>query len=124
ASLSESQLRSHLKLVANSFYDEEVQQRDVRELVRAYSPFGFIYQPQVNDPAYLRIEPRKVFRKDTAKVEIIYDISEGRSFHVGQILIRGNSKTQDKVILHELRMAPGQLYDSGEIQDATDRLRG
>jgi outer membrane protein assembly complex protein YaeT len=123
ASLSEAQLRSHLRLLESSYYDDDVLQHDVRELVRAYSPFGYIYQPQINDPAYLRIEARKVFRKDAAKVEIIYDISEGRPFHIGQILVRGNTKTQDKVVLREMRMAPGALYNSGEIQDALDRLR-
>src|SRR5207249_1324873 len=123
ASLSESQLRSHLKLLEHAYYDEEVLQRDVREMVRAYSPFGFIYQPQSNDPSYLRIEPRKIYRKNAAQVDLVYDISEGRPFHVGQILVRGNTKTQDKVVLRELRLAPGDLYNSGEIQDAQDRLR-
>jgi outer membrane protein assembly complex protein YaeT len=123
ASLSEQQLRSNLSLREGAYFDEDVQQRDIRELVRAYSPFGFIYQPQINDPAYLKIDARRVYRKDATKVEIIYDISEGRPFHVGQVLVRGNTKTQDKVILREMRIVPGNLYDSGEIQDAVDRLR-
>ncbi len=50
--------------------------------------------------------------------------AKARQFRQGRILIKGNSKTQDKVILRELHMRPGQQYDSSEIQDAEDRLRG
>jgi outer membrane protein insertion porin family len=124
ATLSEAQIRSHLKLLEGQFYSQDILQRDVREMVRAYSPFGFIYQPQSNDPAYLRIKPETVFRKDVGKVDLVYNISEGRSFHIGRILVRGNSKTQDKVVLREMRVSPGQLYNSGAIQDAVDRLKG
>jgi outer membrane protein insertion porin family len=33
-------------------------------------------------------------------------------------------RTQDKVILRDLRLSPGDVYDSGKVQDATERLRG
>jgi outer membrane protein insertion porin family len=122
-SLSERDLRRNLKLTEGAYYDYDVQQRDLREIVRAYSPFGFIYQPQSNDPSYLRIEPQRVLRKEAGKIDLVYEISEGRPFHIGQVLIRGNSKTQDKVIQRELRFQPGDLYNSGEVQDAMDRLR-
>jgi len=120
----EADLRANLKLVEGRPYDNEVLQRDVREMVRAYSPFGFIYQPQTNNPDYLRIDTKNIFRKEPGKVELVYDISEGKPFHLGPIHIKGNSKTQDKVILREMRVSPGQMYNSAELQDAADRLRG
>jgi outer membrane protein assembly complex protein YaeT len=132
SSVSDSQLRANLKLTEGHAFDNDVLQRDVREVVRAYSPFGFIYQPDSNDPTYLHIgDPRdpdgpvkKVFHQEAGKVDLVYDISEGKSYHVGQILVRQNSKTQDKVVLRELRVVPGQLYNSGELQDAEERLHG
>ena len=57
-------------------------------------------------------------------MRLVYEISEGKQFRQGRILIRGNSKTQDKVILREMHLRPGQVYDSSEVQDAQDRLRG
>lgn len=127
-SLSEAELRKNMKMTEGRFFDNDVAQRDVREIVRAYSPFGFIYQPGSRDPAYLRIgqgeqSVRYVFQRESGKVDLFYDISEGKPFHVGRIHVRGNTKTQDKVILRELRIVPGQLYNAGELQDATDRLR-
>jgi len=128
STLSETDLRANLKLVEGRPFDNDVLQRDVREVVRAYSPFGFIYQPQSTDPNYLRLgsgeTPVKlIFQRDASKVDLIYDISEGKPFRVGRILVRGNTKTQDKVVLRELRTAPGQLYNSGELRDAEDRLK-
>jgi outer membrane protein insertion porin family len=124
SSVDDSVLRQNLKLTAGLNFDAETLQRDVREIVRAYSPYGFIYEPEQRNPDYLHISPKTVFHKDAGKVEIVYDISEGQRFKLGRILVKGNWKTQDKVILREIRVAPGQTYNSGEIADATDRLRG
>ena len=128
STISEDELRKNLKMVEGRPFDNDVLQRDVREVVRAYSPLGYIYQPQSTDPNYLRIgqgdNPVKlVFQRDAGKVDLVYDISEGKPFRVGRILVRGNSKTQDKVVLRELRVSPGQLYNSGELRDAEDRLK-
>ncbi len=129
SALSDVELRSKIKMVEGEQYDEDVLRRDVREMIRAYSPFGFIYQAQSTDPNYFQIgsasEPvKRVFRREAGTVELVYDIREGKPFKLGRILVKGNSRTQDKVILREMKMAPGQLYDSGAVQDATDRLRG
>jgi outer membrane protein insertion porin family len=43
--------------------------------------------------------------------------------YIRRIRVRGNEKIQEKVFLREMRVAPGQLYNSGEIQDAQDRIR-
>lgn len=124
ANVDEVKLREEMKIVEGMPYDEELIQRDVRKMVRDYSPLGYIYQPGSNDPDYLKIEPRPVFRTQPGRVELVYDITEGKPFRIGQILPRGNTRTQDKVILRELRLAPGEMYDSGKMQDAVERLRG
>ncbi len=126
-SLSDAQLRQGLKMTAGVPYDNDLQQRDVRQLVRNYSPLGFIYQPAqlgAPNPDYLQINPQLVYRKDAGKVDVVYQISEGKAFHVGRIIVKGNEHTQEKVVLRELRVQPGDLYNSGELQNAQDRLKG
>ncbi len=123
SAVPEATLRNQLKLVEGMGYDSDLVERDTRKFVRDYSPLGFIFQPGAQDPAYLRIDAKPVFRLEPGTVELVYEISEGKPFRIGQILPRGNTRTQDKVLLRELRVAPGQLYDSGRIQDATERLR-
>lgn len=121
--LTEEQLRARMKLLEGRPYDAELLQRDVRGIVRAYSPFGYIYQPNSRDPDYLRVEARPVFRREEGKVELVYQISEGKPFRVGRIIPKGNVRSQEKLILREMRFAPGELYDAGEVADAADRLR-
>lgn len=124
-SLPEADLRARMKLLEGQPFDRSVQQRDIREIVRAYSPFGFIYRPPGRgmNPEYLHVQAKEVFSRDPGTVDLVYDISEGRPFRLGRILVKGNSRTQDKIVLREMRVSPGQMYDSGALQDATERLR-
>ena len=131
ASVGEAELRKNLKLLEGEPFDNEVLQRDVRQVVKAYSPYGFIYQPGAPDPDYLRIgNPGRnpfvvdtVFRREAGRVELVYDISEGKPFRTGRIVVKGNTKVQDKVVLREMRVRPGELYNAGELQDASERIR-
>lgn len=127
-SVMEDTFRKSIRDVEGVPYDKDVIDNDVREMVKDYSKAGgFIYQEQPGipgNPEYLHIDPQTFFEKDVGKVRLVYEISEGKQFRQGRILIKGNSKTQDKVILRELHLRPGQVYNSSEIQDAQDRLRG
>lgn len=124
SAVAEAKLRENMRLVEGMGYDGDLVERDTRKFVRDYSPLGFIYQPGAQDPDYLRIDAKPVFKLEPGRVELVYEIDEGKPFRIGQILPRGNTRTQDKVILRELRVSPGELYDSGKIQDANERLRG
>ncbi len=133
--LSEAQLRQNMNLVEGKYFDADVMQRDVREMVKAYSPLGYIYDPQEIDPArnadYLKIgNPNQpyaatlVYHMQPGTVDLVYNISEGKPFRIGRIIPKGNSRSQDKLVLRDMHVSPGQLYNSGEIADAMDRLQG
>jgi outer membrane protein insertion porin family len=122
--VSERGLRKDLKMVEGVSYDQDVVQRDVRQMVRDYSPFGYIYDDNATDPSYLRIEPHTVFSSVPGHMVLEYDISEGKPFRLGRVIVKGNTRTMDKVVLREMHVSPGALYNSGEIQDAVERLKG
>ena len=93
-------------------------QRDIREIVRAYSPFGFIYQPRL---AATRTTcgstPGTVFRREAGKVELVYDdLAKASRSASGGSSSRATRETQDKVVLREMRIAPGQLYNSARCR--------
>ncbi len=123
-SLTEQQLRTGLKLVEGVPYDTELMQRDIRRLVKDYGPTGQIYLPQTQDPEYLQIEAKPVFGREPGSLELRYSVREGRPFRIGNILVRGNSRTQEKVVLREMRIAPGEKYDSSRVEEAQRRLQG
>ncbi|MEZ0265680.1 MAG: outer membrane protein assembly factor [Phycisphaerae bacterium] len=127
ASVPEAEIRKQIKLVEGRFWDTDALKRDVRLIVKAYSPLGFIYQPNEQDPAvarnYLQIRPEPVLRREAGTVGLVYEISEGKPYRVDRVRVRGNERVQDKVFLRELRVVPGQLYNAGELQDAVDRMK-
>ena len=129
--ISDIALRKNLNLTEGKTFDDEILQRDIKEVVKAYSPLGYIYDPRSPDPNYLQIgKPSYPFgiltlvHMQRGVVDLVYEISEGRAFRTGRIIIKGNDRTQDKVFIRELHIQPGELYNSGELQDAIDRLRG
>ena len=130
--LSERRIRrilSEADVAPGELYDRENFQRANAELVKAYSEFGLIYPVGVPpgtqpDPEYLDIDLRPSFRLEPGTVDLTLTVSEGREFRVGEIEVRGNDKTQDKVILREFDLAPGEPYDSDAVAQATRRLLG
>ena len=121
--LTDEQLRDQLRLTEGEPFDNEVVRRDIDRVVEAYSPLGLLYDPTGQSPDTLQVNAVPVFRLEPGSIELRYRINEGRPYRVGEILVRGNSRTQDKVALRELRVAPGDLYDSAELRDAANRLR-
>src|SRR6185437_5817817 len=102
-SLTESQLMAGLKLTPGMPYDLETVQRDQKQIIKTYSPLGFIYQePNAanpsSDPEYFHITHREIYATQPGKVDEVYVISEGKPFRLGRIQPKGNYKSQDKLI--------------------------
>ena len=115
------------RLVPGAPYDADRVRAAVQEIVDAYSPLGFVYDPPPPgieaDPAYLSVGADESFRMEPGVVDLTFRVREGRPFRVGEIRVRGNAKTQDKVILRAFDAGPGDLYDSADVRDATRRLQ-
>ena len=126
--LNDVKLREGLNLTPGRSYDAETSHRDVQQIVKDYSPFGYIYVPpsgfgQTNED-YLRIDPQTVYLPQPGRIELLYRIREGKPFRLGRIIPKGNNKSQEKLILREFRdFVPGGVYDSAAVEDAVERLR-
>jgi outer membrane protein insertion porin family len=129
--LPEVVLRKDMKMVPGKFFDADLVRLDIKKMVRDYSALGYIYDPHSRDPNYLQIgRPGNefvvgtYFHLESGTVELVYQIVEGKPFHMGQIRIAGNDATRDNVILDRIYDAqPGMLYNSGALEDAAERLR-
>ena len=124
--LTKEQLSQIVRIKPGMFYDRLKVRGAEQDMIKAYSPFGLIYNssplggPQ---PDYLNIQEAQVFQLEPGRVELVFNIGEGKPFRVGNIEVRGNSKTQDKVIRRAFDVAPGDLYDSADVQAGTRRLQ-
>lgn len=76
--VEESSLRARLELMPGDMFDGTVMRRDVGELVYGYGELGFIYA---------EVEPKTVMRDEANVVDLVYEITEGDRWKVGEIRV-------------------------------------
>jgi outer membrane protein insertion porin family len=65
----------------------------------------------------------KADNADAAKVSIGFDVQEGTLVKVRNIKIRGNTRTQDKVVRREIQLNPGDVMDGVKIDQNENRIK-
>ena len=86
--------------------------QDITKLNDSYKDAGY---------AYVNVQPLTQIDQTTRKVDVTFDVQKGNPVYFGQIHIRGNTKTRDKVIRRELRVYEGELYNQTRL-DRSKRL--
>ncbi len=76
------------------------------------------------DRGYLNAWARPVLVPDRERRElhVRFRISEGELVSIRNIVIRGNTRTRDKVIRRELLVYPGEVYNQSRVQRSERRL--
>lgn len=88
---------------------------DVRALTGHYGEYGYIY-------ATVRAD--RVFSETPGQVILTFEIVEDEQFRVGKVIVRGNTRTRDKVVRRALNLyPPNDLFNMTEAQEAEQRLR-
>ena len=114
--LSEAKLREGMMLKPGDPYNETVREIDFQTLSTKYWAIGCIDtniqkdQPVTDEPGFVRV---------------IYRIEEFSPFILGQIIVKGNGHTKDKVVRREALMAgllPGEVLDKNRIDLFKRRL--
>lgn len=97
---------------------------------------GFVFQPSKLDKdvegledfygrdGYLDTRVRLVRKPNiaTGNIDIEYDIQESEKFFVESVKIEGNTKTKSIVILRELALGPGEVFDMVRMKISKLRL--
>ncbi len=124
-----------IKWVGNTKYDSEflgsvlgIQSGDVynKELLTTnltYNPNGLDVSSLYMDDGYLffMADPIEVLvENDSIDLEI--RIREGKQARISNVSIKGNTKTNDHVVIRELRTMPGQLFSRADIIRTTREL--
>ena len=104
---SEEDLLSHLVSQKSDLYNRELVRKDMISLNDFYANQGY---------ANVKVTPK--INKDEEKkiVDINFHIEQGSIVYFNRIIIKGNSKTRDKVIRRELAIEEDGLYSMKKIQ--------
>lgn len=79
--------------------------QDGRDITSLYMDFGYLFF-QV-DPVEIKVEDHKIHYE--------MRINEGKQARIRNIIIKGNTKTNDHVVLREIRTKPGDLFNRNDI---------
>jgi outer membrane protein insertion porin family len=106
-------LRPTLQLEEGDWYDGDAVGRTADAIEDAVHNRGY---------AFVDVKPRVT--RDVAKhtVDLVFDVGEGPRVYVERIDIVGNTRTQDKVIRREFRLAEGDPYSAEAIRRSKTRL--
>jgi outer membrane protein assembly factor BamA len=111
-----STIQDELRLKPGDILDEAALKEDITSILRRYAEHGLPF-------AKVSIASIAVDTLDGAGgLSISLNVDEGRPAHVSKIVIEGNTSTSRDVIVRELRIAPGSLYDPEEIERGRSRL--
>lgn len=92
-------------------FNDRVVDDDRYRILSAYSNKGYLYT---------RVDADKTPRNGA--VDVRYRIAEDKPVSVGRIILRGNERTKDHVILRELAVQPGEAYDYAALLTSQQRI--
>lgn len=110
---TESELRENIKLTSGETYSEELLRLDIQKLTEMYQDKGYAF---ANVLRRLEIVPGE------NKVDIHYSFEKGKIAYFGKIIMKGNTKTRDKVIRRELRIYEGMKYSGSKLRRSKENV--
>ena len=72
--------------------------------------------------AEVQISPRVEISEDRTSAQVVYTVSEGPQVQVGEIIVRGNTYTDDDVILRKSQLDEGEPFSYTSMLEAQQSL--
>jgi outer membrane protein insertion porin family len=72
---------------------------------------------------FIEVQPRINRDREARRVDLSFDVNEAPRVFIDRIDIAGNTRTLDRVIRREFRVAEGDAFNAAQIRRSRDRLR-
>ncbi len=113
-SLDTAALRARLEMRAGDYYDGDLIERTTQSLADAANLRGF---------PFVDVQPQIERNRENNTIAITFQVAEAPRVFVDRIDIAGNTRTQDRVIRREFRLAEGDAFNAAQIRRSRDRIR-
>ncbi|MBL4889563.1 MAG: outer membrane protein assembly factor BamA, partial [Candidatus Lindowbacteria bacterium] len=113
--LSDGELMAMVKPIPGKVFRAKKFFGSIEKMRMATAKFGF---------AEARFVPQEKLNLDVGLVDFLIKIQEGPILYLEALQLEGNFKTQDKIIIREIYLVPGDRLDGEEITKAKKRLEG
>ena len=112
--IDSASLQPVLEMSPGDWYDGDAVERTVQKLTDTVQARG---QPFVD------VRPRVQRDREKHTIELVFDVTEGPRVYVERIEITGNTRTMDKVIRREFRLAEGDAFNAALLRRSRQRLQ-
>ncbi|MBS0635507.1 MAG: outer membrane protein assembly factor BamA [Verrucomicrobia bacterium] len=112
--LATDHLLDKIALKTGGVYSPEKLRQSVSTIKDLYGMRGYIDAQIIPDSKI--VEGKKEY-------SVNFQVIEGSRFRVGLIKVFGNQRTDASVILHEIVLTPGEIFDSTLLSKSEERLR-
>lgn len=110
---TEDEMMEKLKLKSGDIYNEENLRLDIQTLTEMYQDKGYAF---ANVLRTLEVVPGE------NKVDVQFSFEKGVIAYFGKIVMKGNTKTRDKVIRRELKIHEGEMYSGTHLRQSKENV--
>ncbi|MDR3320422.1 MAG: outer membrane protein assembly factor BamA [Desulfovibrio sp.] len=99
---------------SNKYFSLTVMQEDSKRLTDYYANYGY---------AFAEVDT-KILKADdgSSQLDVGYVITKKQKVFIRRLMVEGNIKTRDNVVLREMRLSDGDMYEAAKLQRSTERL--
>ena len=108
------QILNTMKLAPGNVLNLDRLEADSQAILDKYHAAGFIYAD---------VNITHIYAETSGTVNLNVEIKEATSYQIGRITIRGNARTQDRVIRRTLDFCPEETFDLVKMKKRENRLK-
>ncbi len=108
-----SEMMKEIKTKEGEYFNRSLIRDDIFNLTDLYGKLGYA---NANINPLTRVDPER------KTIDLTLNISKNKLVYIDKIHITGNTKTRDKVVRRELRLAEGELYNIDRIKFSRERI--
>ncbi len=98
----------------NDYFSLTLMQEDSKRLTDYYADYGY---------AFAEVDTKLIKAEDgTDEVDVGYLVNKKNKIFIRRLSVEGNTKTRDNVILREMRLGDGDMYEGAKLRRSTERL--
>ncbi len=109
-----NEFKNDLYCKKGDVYNIQLIEADISTITRKVSSKGI---------AAVKVTPKFTQNSKNNTIDITYVIEEGEKIYISKIIIKGNTRTRDKVIRREIPIEEGDAYNTSLISMAEQNLR-
>ncbi len=112
--LNGDELRPLVPIDSGDTYDGDQVEKSSNSLQDAVQTRGY---------AFVEVKPEIARDREKKTVDLVFEVGEGPRVYIERLDIVGNTRTKDKVIRREFRLAEGDAFNAATIRRSRQRLQ-